>query len=98
MKLECISEGVNMLDLRQRKARTKVTHPAKIRVRAATTYDCMVDDLNTRGASLSFGTATTAELPRTFDLTFDDCRTFWSCRVIWRSKNRYQIGVTWKNN
>jgi len=87
-----------MLDLRQRKARTKVTHAAKILVRAATAYDCIVDDLNTLGACLSFNAATAAELPRTFDLTFDDCRTFWSCRVIWRSKNGHQIGVTWKNN
>ena len=88
-------EGISMLQ--RRKARTKVTHPAKIFVLGAATYDCIVDDLNMLGASVSFDAATTVNLPKKFDLTFDNCHTFWSCNVIWRNKNGGRVGVTWKN-
>lgn len=89
-------EGIKMLIDRRRQVRTKVTRPAKIIGPAAAAYDCIVDDLNTLGASV-IATATRGELPTNFDLTFDNCHTFWSCRVIWRNKNGGQVGVTWRN-
>ena len=90
-------EGISMFTVQRRKARTKVTHPAKIIVKAVAAYDCIVDDLSALGACVSFDAAATADLPHNFDLSFDNCRTFWSCRVIWRNKNGGRIGVTWKN-
>src|SRR5258708_29293980 len=41
-------EGMKMLFDQRRKGRTKVTHPAKIIVKAAAAYDCIVDDLKSR--------------------------------------------------
>jgi hypothetical protein len=93
-------EGIKMSIDRRRKVRTKVTHPAKIIVSAATAFDCIVDNLNMLGASVSFDAAKTVDLldfPTNFDLTFDNCRTFWSCHVIWRNKNGGRVGVTWKS-
>jgi hypothetical protein len=90
-------EGISMCIVQRRKARTKVTHPAKIIVKAAAAYDCIVGDLTTLGACVRFDAGTTADLPHNFDLTFDNCHTFWSCRVIWRNKNGGRVGVTWKN-
>jgi hypothetical protein len=49
------------------------------------------------GACVSIDSGSTADLPHNFDLTFDNCHTFWSCRVIWRNKNGGRVGVTWKN-
>jgi hypothetical protein len=90
-------EGIKMLIDQRRKARTKLTHPGKIIVEASATYDCIVDDLNTLGACVSFESGNAADLPPRFDLTFDNGRTLWSCRVIWRNKNGGRVGVTWKN-
>jgi hypothetical protein len=90
-------EGIKMFIDQRRKARTKVTHPAKIIVEASETYECVVDDLTTLGACVSFESSNAADLPPNFDLTFDNCRTLWSCRVIWRNKNGGRVGVTWKN-
>jgi hypothetical protein len=59
--------------------------------------DCIVDDLTTLGACVSVDTGIIADLPQIFDLTFDNCHTFWSCRVIWRNRNGGRVGVTWKN-
>jgi hypothetical protein len=88
--------GISMFTVQRRKARTKVTHPAKIILEAVAADDCIVDDLSALGACVSFD-AGTADLPHNFDLSFDTCRTFRSCRVIWRNKNGGRIGVTWKN-
>jgi hypothetical protein len=85
-----------MLIDQRRKVRTKVAHPAKVIVKAAV-YDCIVDDLTTLGACVSVDTGIIADLPQIFDLTFDNCHTFWSCRVIWRNRSGGRVGVTWKN-
>jgi hypothetical protein len=90
--------GINMLNVQRRKARTKVGHPAKIIVKEAATQGCIVDDLTTLGACLRLGVGAAEKLPPNFDLTFDNCHTFWSCRVIWRSKNGERVGVSWKNS
>jgi hypothetical protein len=90
-------EGISMSIDQRRKARTKVTHPAKIFVLDAAAYDCIVDDPNMLGASVRIDTAMTRDLPSNLDLSFDNCQTFWSCHVIWRNKNRGRVGVTWKN-
>jgi len=88
-----------MLVVERRKARTKVGHPAKIIVKEAEEHHCIVDDLTTLGACVSFDTqVTTVDLPHNFNLTFDNCHTFWSCRVIWRNKNGGRVGVAWKNS
>ena len=65
--------------------RTKVAQPAKVWAQDADVgHDCTVENLNTLGACISFDGATFAELPRKFDLTFDNCHTYWHCDVIWR--------------
>jgi hypothetical protein len=88
-------EGTNMLFDRRRIGRTIVVQPAKtVAIDTGVARDCIVDNLNTLGACVS-GTA--ADLPHNFELTFDNCRTFWSCRVIWQNKNGGRVGVTWKN-
>jgi hypothetical protein len=86
-----------MLTDRRRLARTRVAQPAKIVVidpNAA--RECLVDNLNTLGACVYVDAQTTEDLPPSFDLTFDNCHTFWSCRVIWRVKGGGRVGVTWK--
>lgn len=85
-----------MLLERRRSARTKVVQPAKIVVNTDASYDCVVDNLSTLGACVSFDAGLIANLPHHFDLTFDNCHTFWSCHVIWRNKNAQRVGVTWK--
>jgi hypothetical protein len=90
-------EDANMLIDRRCIARTKVVQPAKIIVKGGDdTYNCTVDNLNTLGACLSFNPGAIEALPHSFDLTFDNCRSFWSCRVIWRNKNCARVGVAWK--
>jgi hypothetical protein len=90
--------GINMLNVQRRKVRTKVGQPAKIIVKEAAAHDCIVDDLTMLGACLRFDVGTAVDMPPNFDLTFDNCHTFWSCRVIWRSKNSDRVGVSWKNS
>ena len=87
-----------MLDTRQRRARTKVGKPANIIVKEEAACGCIVEDLTTLGACLRFDIGDREKIPSNFDLTFDNCHTFWSCRVIWRSTNGECVGVSWKNN
>jgi hypothetical protein len=88
-----------MLFDRRRIGRTTVVQPAKIvATDTGATHDCIVDNLTTLGACISVNAAITGEMPKNFDLTFDNCHTFWSCRVIWRNKNGGQVGVTWKSD
>ena len=85
-----------MLVERRRLARTRVVQPAKIiESDTGAAFGCIVDNLNMLGACLSFDTATVAALPDKFDLTFDNCHTLWSCRVIWRDNNVERVGITW---
>ena len=82
---------------RRRLQRTRVAQPAKVLAEdAEVRHDCTVENLNTLGACISFDTATVAELPRKFDLTFDNCHTYWHCDVIWRDGDVGRIGVSWK--
>jgi hypothetical protein len=86
-----------MLSDRRLIGRTTVVQPAKIVVDAGATYDCVVDNLNTLGACVSLKAGNTGSLSNNFNLTFDNCHTFWSCRVMWRSQNGGRIGVAWKS-
>ena len=73
---------------RRRLPRTKVAQPAKILAEdAAAGHDCIVENLNTLGACIRFDAATFAELPHRFDLTFDNCHTYWHCNVIWQDRD-----------
>jgi len=68
---------------RRRLQRTRVAQPAKVlAVNADVGHDCTVENLNTLGACIFFDAATIAELPRKFDLTFDNCHTYWHCDVF----------------
>jgi hypothetical protein len=79
---------------RRRIGRTTVNQPAQIvAIDSGTTRDCIVNNLTTFGACVS---GMPEEFPSVFDLTFDNCRTIWSCRVIWRNKNCGRVGVVWK--
>ena len=92
-----IVRAVNMLIERRRTVRTRVVQPAKIIANdTGAAYGCIVDNLNTLGACVSFNDGTIVALPDNFDLTFDNCHTFWSCSVIWRNTNVRRVGVTWK--
>jgi transposase len=64
--------------------------------RADVGHDCTVENLNTLGACICFDVTTVAELPRKFDLTFDNCHTYWQCDVIWRDRDISRVGVSWK--
>jgi hypothetical protein len=80
----------------RRLQRTKVAQPAKVlAVDADVGHDCTVENLNTLGACISFDAATFAELPRKFDLTLDNCHTYWHCDVIWRDGDVGRVGVSW---
>jgi hypothetical protein len=82
---------------RRRLPRTKVAQPAKVLAEDADAgHDCTVENLNTLGACISFDTITFAELPHKFDLSFDNCHTYWHCDVIWRDGDVGRVGVSWK--
>jgi hypothetical protein len=82
---------------RRRLQRTKVAQPAKVLVEDADLgHDCTVENLNTLGACISFDATTFAELPRKFDLTFDNCHTYWHCDMIWLDGDVGRVGVSWK--
>jgi hypothetical protein len=83
----------------RRLQRTKVAQPAKVLAEDADVgHDCTVENLSTLGACISFDAATYAELPRKFDLTFDNCDTYWHCDVIWRDGDLGRVGVIWKTH
>jgi hypothetical protein len=84
-----------MLTERRRFGRTKVIQPVKVLL-ADAMHECTVENLNMLGACVTFDATAVAELPSNFDLTFDNCRTLWDCRVIWRNKNVGRVGVSWK--
>jgi len=73
---------------RRRVRRTQVYKCAKITVHASL-RDCVVRDISSLGARLAL--VSTAYIPDTFSLTFDDARTVRACRVAWRSTT--EIGV-----
>ncbi len=86
-----------MLIERRRLARTHVMQPAKLLVDdASVMHDCIVDNLNTLGACIDFNSAPIEELPSRFDLTFDNCHTYWRCDVIWQNPDVRRAGVSWK--
>ena len=84
-----------MLERRQL-TRTKVIQPAKILINADGSHSCVVDNLSSQGACVRCAPGLLANFPDQFDLTFDNCHTFWCCEVIWRSKIAGQVGVVWK--
>ena len=82
---------------RRRLPRTKVAQPAKVLANDAQgTHDCTVENLNTLGACVSFDATTFTELLHEFDLTFDNCHTYWHCVVIWQNGGVGRVGVSWK--
>jgi hypothetical protein len=82
---------------RRRLPRTKVAQPAKVLADDADgARDCTVENLNTLSACSSFDAETLSELPHDFDLTFDNCHTYWHCEVIWQDGEIGRVGVSWK--
>ncbi|WP_425905421.1 PilZ domain-containing protein [Nitrobacter sp. TKz-YC02] len=82
---------------RRRVIRTKVAQPAKILSRDADIlHRCIVTNLSTAGACIIFEAKPVSELPPKFYLSFDNCRTLWDCRVIWRNSYVGRVGVSWK--
>jgi hypothetical protein len=82
---------------RRRLPRTKVALPAKILAEHEdAVQSCTVENLNTQGACISFDAATFAELPHKFELTFDNCHTYWHCNVIWQDGDVRRVGVSWR--
>jgi len=82
---------------RRRLPRTKVAQPAKVLAEDADgARDCTVENLNTLGACISFDANNLAKLPHKFDLTFDNCHTYWRCDVIWQDGVIGRVGVSWK--
>ena len=65
--------------------RTRVAQPARVLAeQAGIRHDCIVENLSTLGACSVLDTTTAAELPLSFDLTFDNWRTYWHCDIVWR--------------
>ena len=83
---------------RRKIPRTKVAQPAKVLADDGdVAHNCTVENLHTGGACISFEAATLAELSHSFDLTFDNCLTFWRCEVSWQDGNVRRVGVRWKS-
>lgn len=81
---------------RRQLPRTKVTQPAKVLAGDGDAHNCTVENLNTIGACICFDAGMLAELPHNFDLTFDNCHTFWRCDMTWQDGNVRRVGVRWK--
>jgi hypothetical protein len=73
---------------KRRVQRTRVFKGAKI-ASDQLVCDCLVHDVSSLGARLALIGA--ANVPDTFELTFDAARTLRKCRIVWRSG--IQIGV-----
>jgi len=75
--------------------RTRVLRGAKIMVAdRQTVIHCTVQNINGGGACLKL--ASTAGVPETFDLTFEQGRTRRSCRVAWRTAD--MLGVSFEKD
>jgi hypothetical protein len=87
-----------MLIERRRLVRTHVAQPAKLLVNddEGVLHDCIVDNLNTLGACIDFNSTPLAGLPSRFEVTFDRCRTYWHCNVIWQNADARRAGVIWQ--
>jgi hypothetical protein len=81
---------------RRQLPRTKVIQPAKVLAEVGA-HNCLVENLNTIGACISFDAAVLAGLPFKFDLTFDNWHTFWHCHMIWQDGDDGRMGVRWKS-
>lgn len=73
---------------RRRVRRTRTFKGAKISLNGSL-RDCVVRDISSLGARLAL--VSTACIPETISLTFDNARTLRDCRVAWRSPT--EIGV-----
>lgn len=74
--------------------RTRIRHGAEIVVvqRGATKLPCTLHDLTSTGACLTL--ADVAQVPDTFELTFDRGRSHRACRVKWRTGDK--LGVSFE--
>lgn len=59
-------------------------------------HNCKVANLNTLGACIDFNSTPFAELPPRFEVTFDNCHTYWHCDVIWQNSDIRRAGVIWQ--
>ena len=83
---------------RRRLARTSVAQPAKLLVDdTGGMLDCVVDNLNTLGACIDFNSTPLVTLPSRFEVTFDHCRNYWHCDVIWQNPDIRRAGVIWQS-
>ena len=79
-----------MVDDRRAVQRTRVLRCAKIIVpRRSPVIHCTVQNITSGGACLKV--ANTFGVPETFELTFEHGRTRRSCRVVWRTKDKFGV-------
>lgn len=77
---------------RRRVRRSKVYKCAKISIHGSL-CDCVVRDLSPLGARLAL--VSTAFIPDSVSLTFDNAHTLRECRVVWCAKT--EIGVEFRH-
>jgi len=81
-----------LLDRRARE-RTEVHCAAKLLLSPDTSpRNCIVRNVTAVGACVMLE-YTSEQLPRTFELSFDNFVTIWRCDVVWQASG--QAGVAW---
>jgi hypothetical protein len=67
---------------RRKHRRSRVLKSAKLVLGSSSVIDCVVRNLTNNGARVLVSNATT--LPEHLHLTFDNGRTSYACKVVWR--------------
>ena len=71
-------------------ARTRVAKSARILLEFST-VNCILRDINSRGACLQLGEKEADLLPVVFELSLDNCQSFRRCRVMWKRQNLFGV-------
>ena len=74
---------------RRRSERLRMLKSVKLIVGKTSIVDCVVGNLTSNGARVMI--SNTVDLPERLEMTFDNCQTIRSCRVVWRTQNETGI-------
>lgn len=74
---------------RRKSTRLRVLKNVKLIIGESSIVDCVVGNLTSVGARVMI--SNTIKLPERLEMTFDNCQTVRSCRIVWRTQNETGI-------